>query len=600
MPEKFRFPELFKTPEEEIKEKPPIFKFSKKEIDPETKEEIEKEYVSVMGVELEVNKEGKGSQFTEKDFEGFALDKKSLELLKTLAVTKKLGQFPLIEGETDIGKSMALEYLCYLTNDYLIYQSFSGQTDVSEMIGKFVPAAGTARKKFEQLLAPLVVREKGERIVRGKEKPLSEESKKIIKRANLEFRGLTEEESKRIALDLGWSWEEIEKMQWIWSPGTMPRAMEFDHGKGCVLYADELGGAEPHILMRWNQVLAGITGRIPRLSIPENSEAPEIIAAYPEGHPQAGQRNRFWCAATTNPPSYAGREPFEKDFIRRWTYQRSGKLDDETFLARLDFVGHKRKPEIPEIRYYLPAEKPIDLEKAPELDHLLNLLITEFRSQAQAKLDSWGWEQGEQEFRFDEMSDALRAQKYLREMQGPDLLETLKEAIRFYYMGKIEANMQFYFKLSSEEFEKQQSERLKELETLMNELLEGPTAIQIENKPIAQKIKEEIEKLDPEKKRKVFIEKLEEIQKEKIYILPEKERIWVDFKKEAEELEKVIEEIQNLEKEGRAHVDPEQGAKLLEQAFNLYQKALTESKLLEEKVKEREDLEREIEEKKKN
>jgi hypothetical protein len=166
-------------------------------------------------------------------------------------------------------------------------------------------------------------------------------------------------------------------------------------------------------------------------------------------------------------------------------------------------------------------------------------------------------------------------------------------------MGKIEANMQFYFKLSPEEFEKQQSEKLKELETLMNELLEGPTAIQIEGKPIAQKIKEEIEKLDPEKRRKIFIEKLEEVQKEKIYIPLEKERIWEDFRKEAEELEETIKEIRNLEREGRTCVDPGQGAELLKQAFNLYQKALKKSKLLEKRVKERKDLEKSIKEKEK-
>ena len=111
--------ELFKTPEEEQREKGPIFKFAKKERDEKGKE-TKKEYASVAGIELEVNKEGEGTQFKEEEFQDFSLDKKSLELLESMAISVKLDQPLLQEGPTDIGKTKALEYLAYLTNNHLL------------------------------------------------------------------------------------------------------------------------------------------------------------------------------------------------------------------------------------------------------------------------------------------------------------------------------------------------------------------------------------------------------------------------------------------------------------------------------------------------
>jgi len=237
--------------------------------------------------------------------------------------------------------------------------------------------------------------------------------------------------------------------------------------------------------------------------VSENSENPTIEAIYPEWHSQAGKPNRFRIVATTNPPSYAGRIPFEKDFIRRWNYKRSAGLDEQTFLARLDWVGHQRKAELPEIKYHEKPEGYIDLDKNPEIDHLVNRVIAEFSIQAQKKLDSWEWGQGEQEFRFDEMSEAFRTQQYMRKLQGRDLVETLKDAIRYYYTGKIEANLRFYFKdVKNEKFEEQE-DRVKELESLLEEIISGPTGPRIKqidgsSLSIQEAIEKEVKKLNPE------------------------------------------------------------------------------------------------------
>lgn len=234
-----------------IKENPDIFGFAikkEKEKDPTTgqEKEIDRKYIKVLGIELEMNEEGTGTQFSAEDFKCFSIDDKSLELLKIMATGIKLNQPPLIEGPTDIGKSKALEFLAYLTNHYLLYQSFSGQTDVTELIGKYVPNVEDVRRRFEELLK--------------NKKSLKSETIKIIQQLENDSKRetFTLEECKQIALNEAIaSPDELQKLQWGWSDGTVPRAMRHDNGRGCWLYFDELGAAEPQILVKLNRIFGG-------------------------------------------------------------------------------------------------------------------------------------------------------------------------------------------------------------------------------------------------------------------------------------------------------------------------------------------------------
>ncbi len=105
---------MFRPPEREQMKREPIVRFSRRETvtDPDSGEqkEIEKNYVAIAGIELEVYDGPEGSIFEDEEFEDFALDEASLDLLKRYAVAINLNQPVLVEGETDIGKSKALEY----------------------------------------------------------------------------------------------------------------------------------------------------------------------------------------------------------------------------------------------------------------------------------------------------------------------------------------------------------------------------------------------------------------------------------------------------------------------------------------------------------
>ncbi len=180
--------------------------------------------------------------------------------------------------------------------------------------------------------------------------------------------------------------------------------------------------------MKLNRVLT--TEGIRRLEITENGSR-EVV-----GGPN------FRLIASTNPPVYAGRIPFEKDFLRRWNYQVVGRLSEEESLARDLAREIGEKPEIKRDAYQIGRRKESvirdfkESEFTREVYKELARLHTKFLYLAAARLEASPAEVGEQQFRYEE-SDKIRAVAYLKEFQKPDLVETLKEAIEFYYLGKI-------------------------------------------------------------------------------------------------------------------------------------------------------------------
>lgn len=383
----------------------PIFKFTKKEQTSEG-EEIEKQYVSVLGVELPVRPDKKnGSWFKEEEFERFSLDKMSLEILKKFAIGIKLSQPPLLEGETDIGKTKTAEYLSWLTNTRLIRLSFSGQTDISEFIGKFAPSTKTGKEKFENLLK--------------NEEGLTQDSKEIIKKSKEEDRNLTLEESRKIAKNEGL---DIKESNWEWHDGLLPKAMQFNNGEGCWAYFDEIGAAEPAILVKLNRVFE----KFSRLEI------------YEQGGKTVEAGPNFRIIASTNPPEYVGRAPLAPDLLRRFVYQKVGSLDLETLKQRTSFLlvkekrfGQRREPSFIEL-----ASRPHKFEDEKELAGIVNEALTEFHYAAQKAVEGGLAKDQKQPFRYD-FSDVERTIQFLNQLQGPDILKTMEEAIEFYYCGKL-------------------------------------------------------------------------------------------------------------------------------------------------------------------
>ena len=365
--------------------------------------EVETEYVVIAGIELPVNKEGMGTLFKGEEFLDFSLDSKSLELLGIYAQAIKLNQPVLVEGETDIGKTKALEFLSFLTNTRLKRISFSGQTDVTEFIGKYVPNIESAQKLFEKTLQ--------------NKKKLSEGSLAIIARAEQEKRGLTKEESQEIAEIEG---IHLEDVNWVWQDGMIPQAMEGNNGRGFWLYFDELGAAEPSVLVKTNRIFE----RKGRLELSENGG--RLVEAGPD----------FSIIASTNPPEYAGREAFAPDYVRRFVYQKVGPLNSKEIRDRTAFIFRQQRSLLDPDGFHISAENPVNLHENPEVSEIIETALVEFHTAALKQLEAGLSKDQNQQFRY-EFSDLIRVRDFLNKLQEADLLRTLRSAVEFYYVNKL-------------------------------------------------------------------------------------------------------------------------------------------------------------------
>ncbi len=235
-------------------------------------------------------------------FRHFAIDLRTGSLLEKLATAVRLREPCLLEGETSTSKTSSIEYLAMRTRSPLVRINLSGQTDTSDLIGKFVPNDGLLAAGFGQLVADARL--------------LKDESREIVERARTEGRGLTLVESQRVAAAEGFSIPE-----WRWQNGAVPEAMERGHW----LILDEVNLAEPQVLERLNPVLE----RHPSLTIPENGG---VTIGRSGGTPV---HEGFRVFATMNPAETSGRSPLSPAYKDRFTAYKFVPAPSETEYSQM-------------------------------------------------------------------------------------------------------------------------------------------------------------------------------------------------------------------------------------------------------------------------
>lgn len=450
--------ELFESRAERARREP-IFHFTISEKDPETGEAYEKKMVSILGIELEVydaeREGGEGTNFRQDEFRDFFLDDKAKEILKHFATAVKLNHAPLVEGETDIGKTKALEYLAYLTNHKLVRISVRGTTDPSEFFGKHVPESDTAQQKILDVLR----RKSGltdkvrQQIERARQegrvfsledynalaglqtealKGLREESVSFFQEAAKQGRGLTREEWEKIAAIEG---IDLEGKMFRWQDGEVVKAMTRNNGNGYWLYIDEVGAAEPQILVALNRILEQ------RSRIELSEDGGRLI--------EAGKHFRIF--ASTNPPEYVGRLPLAPDFLRRWVYKKESPLSEKDLRERFAHISRE-----------LPFER--------EIEELIGDALIVFHLSLRDSIKGILQKQ-KQKFNY-EFSDLIRVRDFLGNFDIQDPLAALRQAMEYAVFNKIGD-------------EKQRENQRKNFETLLK------------NKKISEKVEEVIEKKQP-------------------------------------------------------------------------------------------------------
>jgi len=456
-PEKipFKSPEELKEEEIErkIKERGPegeilggiVFE-EEKVIDPKTNEERIKRYIYIGNPYEErpiITKLETGA--SREEVEAIKREiipmKESFEILEAMARTYKHRQPLLIEGSTAIGKTYLAEKfteLLYGRGVKPLDFYCSGQTDVSELMAKWVPKVETKKEK-----------RKWEKFLK-----LAKTRVKLIKIAQeaAQTEGLSQEQ--RLALihtrlqELAESAGLSGKTQWRLQYGAVPKAMglirnpdgsfSFDaqKGMGFILHIEEVGLAEPQVI----DALLKIRGKRGQLA--------NEIQLWENGGKKIKAGPKFWAFFSTNPPEeYVARNEIDPALARGVVFKRMGELSEESlYLAAEYYFTYKLGGK--------PEEKPegciLEIYNHPEIGREIAKVVSVFHNQLNKALkvkgggEKGGGEKGRQQripLTLDDMArvaDALIDTQIRNKETGRlDLTETLKNLIHFYYLDRL-------------------------------------------------------------------------------------------------------------------------------------------------------------------
>ncbi|MDO8571152.1 MAG: AAA family ATPase [bacterium] len=354
------------------------------------------------------------------EFPYFTQDKRFLETLEKVAIAVSMHDPCLLEGETAASKTSSIRYLAMLAKHEVVRMNLNGQTDTSELIGKFVPNDGSIQIEFEELLHHSEL--------------LSEGSRSILARANSEARSLSLVESQKIAQN-----ENMKVPEWRWKDGLVPEAMR----KGYWVILDEINLAEAQILERINSVLE----KNPSLTLSENGG----VKIGPGGNEEVSEEFRIF--GTMNPAEYSGRQPMSPAYKDRWTsykYVETPKEEDYRHLLTLMVYGEQPEVEIRGQKYRARDEESY-LETLKEIPNFRGFLakLAKFQSTVEdlARRREIGKNKKEKYIftrrGLSEFMESLENRTVLNRATGEKITvrdnpkEIISRALQYYFLDKI-------------------------------------------------------------------------------------------------------------------------------------------------------------------
>lgn len=445
MPEKLHY----KSPEElreeaieaKIKEKGPEGESSggivfEEEVNPETQEKRKYIYIGNPYEERPIITKIE-TDATQEDIEEIKKEiipmKESFEILEAMARTYKHRQPLLIEAPTAIGKT----YLADKFTEMLYGRGVkpldfycSGQTDVSELMAKWVPKVETEeeKRKWNEFLESAEAQVEISKIAQE-----TEQKEKFSPEQKL---ALIHTRLQELAKSAGLA----EKTQWRFQYGAVPKAMgltrnpddtfSFDEqkGMGFMLHIEEVGLAEPQVI----NTLLKLRGKRGQLA--------EEIQLWENGGKKVKSGPKFWAYFSTNPPEeYLARNEVDPALARGVVFKRMEELSEESLRLASDYYFTYKFGEKPE-------EKPegciLDIYNHPEIGREISKVVSAFHNDLNRELKKG--EKGRQQkipLTLDDMArvaDALVDEQIRDKETGRlDLTQALKELIHFYYLDRL-------------------------------------------------------------------------------------------------------------------------------------------------------------------
>lgn len=357
----------------------------------------------------------------------------TFEMMEAMATTYKLKQPLLIEGPTAVGKTYTTEKfteLLYGRGTKPLDFYCSGQTDVSELMAKWVPRVESEedQKRWNDFLQSLEAHSRLAQIaqeVEGKQTMSSEQRLALV-----------HTKLQELAKSAGLS----EKTQWRFQYGAVPKAMSmvrkpdgsigFDDSKGTgyIIHIEEVGLAEPQVI----NALLKVRGKRGQLA--------DEIQLWENGGKKIKSGPKFWAVFSTNPPEeYLARNEVDPALARGVVFKRVGELSRQSLNLAAEYLFTYKVGQKPDQK---PEGAVLDIYNHPEIGKRLADTVATFHNDFATALKSG--EKGRQQripLTLDDMARVsdyvVNAQLRSRETGQLDLTETLKRAINFYYLNRL-------------------------------------------------------------------------------------------------------------------------------------------------------------------
>ena len=222
--------------------------------------------------------------------------------------------------------------------------------------------------------------------------------------------------------------------EYKWADGPVTQGLRQDSEKIKVIILDEYNSANPNIVIRLHEVLD------------ELEKNGEVVLAEDASERVKVGKTRTKVIALTNPPGkgYLDRQPLDPAQLRRWNYQKEvSELPKDTFSGSVDIMFHL-KPETKEMaeeKFLLSSDVEIPIGELREVPGMKELVekYKEFHHAAKELLKNRKIAQDQpQAFMYDDRMEPQRVLKFIQNFYRGDINEVWKEALRYFYVNKLE------------------------------------------------------------------------------------------------------------------------------------------------------------------
>lgn len=221
--------------------------------------------------------------------------------------------------------------------------------------------------------------------------------------------------------------------EYIFADGKVTSGLRVEEGKTKVIILDEFNSSAPNILIRLHEVLDAL------------ERGGEVVLSEDASEQVKTSREKTKIIALMNPPGkgYQQREVMDPAQLRRWVYQKEvTDLSDETLRHATEslFSLAPKVDDVEKEKYLLSGESTLSLEQLPEIQGLREVTAKylEFHTAAKELVANRSVAADQpQPFTYDDRMEPRRVRDFILHFYRGDINETIQDALRYYYVGKI-------------------------------------------------------------------------------------------------------------------------------------------------------------------